>query len=206
MLGSVLAFFLSPLLGLIVRFVPVKDPWERLRAAPGLQRYGSGARLEFDEYLKGLSTVNVASVEDIKDWLLECRYESDETLFAEKDFWQHPATFERMRAGDCEDYALWGWRKLIELGVDATFVAGYCLRDGELDGRHAWILFRDAGVDYVFEPACATKEKMIRPLSEVRADYIPQFGTDHRGKRFAFTGYLLSERKRHTVNASRRTA
>jgi hypothetical protein len=45
-------------------------------------------------------------------------------LFGEADFWQHPSTFERLRTGDCEDFAVWAWRKLIELGYDVDLVAG----------------------------------------------------------------------------------
>jgi predicted transglutaminase-like cysteine proteinase len=34
---------------------------------------------------------------------------------------EHPGAFERRRRGDCEDFALWAWRKLAEVGVDAEF-------------------------------------------------------------------------------------
>jgi hypothetical protein len=147
----------------------------------------------------------VGSLEEVQDWLLECRYESDEALFAEADFWQHPATFEHLRAGDCEDFALWAWRKLIELGMDADVVAGYTLEDGELAGRHAWIVFRQAGLEYLFEPAYRDKARMIRPLAEVRQNYLPQFGVDSTGRRFGFSGYVSVEKRRLRSNATRRT-
>src|SRR5690348_3236184 len=47
----------------------------------------------------------------------DCEYVRDPVH--ERDFWQHPKTFEQLRKGDCEDHALWAWRKLTELGISA---------------------------------------------------------------------------------------
>ena len=110
------AWLVYPVGRLLVQIMPEDDPWERLSVAPRLHMYGSGARLDFPKYLGGPSTVAVTSIEHIQNWLLGCRYERDEVLFAEPYFGQHPTTFEHLRAGDCEDFALWAWRKLIELG------------------------------------------------------------------------------------------
>src|SRR5205085_1473130 len=68
----------------------------------------------FAWYFEGQSAVTVGSVDDVCEWLLECEYVHDPELFHEPDFWQHPRTFERLRKGDCEDHALWAWRKLVE--------------------------------------------------------------------------------------------
>lgn len=195
MIKRALAWVLLPLWRLLVRVLPVEDPWERLSVAPRLHMYGSGARLDFPKYLTGPSCVSVTSIEQIQDWLLECRYERDEVLFAEPDFWQHPTTFEHLRAGDCEDFALWAWRKLIELGIEADIVAGYRLQGAELGGRHAWVVFRQDGLEYLFEAVCRTKERMIQPLADVREEYLPQFGADRTGHRFAFSGYLAVEKR-----------
>jgi hypothetical protein len=184
--------------------MPVDDPWERLPNAPPLVAYGSGARLDFAKYLVGDSLVPVASLEDVQAWLLECRYEHDDVLFGETDFWQHPSTFERLRAGDCEDFAVWAWRKLVELGYDVDLVAGWCVNEGDLDGRHAWLLVRLEGSELLFEPAARARERMLRPLAEVRDQYIPQFGVDRSAKRFAFSGYLVGERLRLNEQASKR--
>jgi hypothetical protein len=196
MIWRVFAKLIRPVWEFTIRHLPIDDPWERLDKQPELQMYGSGARLDFAEYLKGESLVHVTSLEDVQDWLLGCRYEHDDVLFGEPDFWQHPSTFERLRAGDCEDYAVWAWRKLIELGHDVDLVAGWCVRDKELDGRHAWLLIRRDGVELLFEPVAKNREQMIRPLAEVRAGYVPQFGVDRHAKRFAFSGYVLGEQKR----------
>ncbi len=188
----------------MIRHIPVKDPWERLDTQPRLSAYGSGARLDFAAYLKGDSLVAVKSIEDVQDWLLGCQYEQDDVLFGEPDFWQHPSTFERLRAGDCEDFAVWAWRKLIELGYDVDLVAGWCVREGELDGRHAWLLFRRDGVEFLFEPVARDRQRMLRPLAEVRDDYVPQFGVDRRAHRFAFSGYILGEQRRLAKRTAKR--
>ena len=204
MIRRALAKVFRPLWEFTIRHLPIDDPWERLGTEPMLRMYGSGARLDFSAYLKGDTLVVVTSLEEIQDWLLGCRYEHDEVLFGEADFWQHPSTFERLRAGDCEDYAVWAWRKLIELGHDVDLVAGWCVREGELDGRHAWLLLRRDGVEFLFEPVARDRERMLRPLAEVRESYVPQFGVDRHAKRFAFSGYLLGERKRLAKRAAER--
>jgi hypothetical protein len=48
---------------------------------------------------------------------------------------------------------------------------------------------------------------MLLPLSQVRDSYIPQFGVNRLAKRFAFSGYILGERRRLAKQTSaRRTA
>lgn len=195
MIRRAFAWLVSPLWRMFIRVIPEGDPWERIAVAPDLRMYGSGARFDFPKYLAGPSNVSVTSIGEIQDWLLGCKYESDEVLFAESDFWQHPATFERLRAGDCEDFALWAWRKLIELGVDAEIITGYRPEGSELGGRHAWIVFRQEGAEYLFEPTCPTKEEMIRPLADVRNGYLPELGADRAGHRFGFTGYATSQKR-----------
>lgn len=179
----------------LLRLTPVDDPWERFNVVPRLHMYGGGSRREFTQYLAGPSGVTVASLEEVEGWLLGCRYESDEALFAEPDFWQHPTTFERLRAGDCEDFALWAWRKLIELDVDADLVVGYCLRDGQLGGRHAWVVFRRDGGEFLFEAVARSTGAMVRPLADAKGEYLPEFGVDRTGRRFAFAGYMIGQKR-----------
>jgi len=69
--------------------------------------------------LRGQSTVCVNDIAAICEWLADCEYVRDPVH--ERDFWQHPKTFEQLRKGDCEDHALWAWRKLTELGIPAEF-------------------------------------------------------------------------------------
>jgi hypothetical protein len=204
MIWRALAKVIRPLWEFVIRRLPVYDPWERVDTQPRLSAYGSGARLDFAAYLKGDSLVPVTSLEEVQDWLPGCRYEHDEVLFGESDFWQHPSTFERLRAGDCEDFAVWAWRKLIELGYDVDLVAGWCVCDGKLDGRHAWLLFRRDGIEYLFEPVARDREQMLRALPAVRDAYVPQFGVDRHAMRFSFAGYLVGEQRKLAERARTR--
>lgn len=168
----------------------VADPWDRIEVGFALRHLGSGARYDFGWYFEGESAVPVNSLHELRSWLRGCRYVRDEHLFHERDYWQHPRTFEQLRRGDCEDFALWAWRKLVELGHDADFVVGSCT--GEPPGhRHAWVIYREGGVEYLMEPG-----NWVRPLREVRAEYRPFFGVGPDRRRFTFAGYLLALQER----------
>lgn len=185
-----LAKLLDPVFTAAVRLVPVDDPWERLSTRVPLARFGPGARNDFSWYLEGDTAQSPQSLDEMMDWLSGCEYASDETLFAEADFWQHPRTFEHLRRGDCEDFALWAWRKLLELGYDADLVVGRCVPPARESSRHAWIVFRRDGNEYLYEPSRRDRATAVRLLSDVRNRYIPEFGVGPDAKRFAFSGYL----------------
>ena len=67
--------------------------------------------------------------------------------------WQQPCAFEQSRRGDCEDFALWAWRKLVEMGVDAEFYVGrvMCGDDPVSARQHAWVVYR-VDDEFLFEP------------------------------------------------------
>jgi hypothetical protein len=180
---------LKPLSRLLLRTVPLDDPWERFTHDVPLGRYGAGARRDFGWYLEGESRVAVASVDEVQDWLLGCQYLRDPDLFHEADFWQHPLTFEHLRKGDCEDFSLWAWRKLVEMGYDAELVAGRCLHAGEPACCHTWILFRNDDRSFLFDPVVRERTRMICALDEVRAAYLPEVSVDGRLTRYAYAGY-----------------
>jgi hypothetical protein len=200
LLKRVVFFALKPAWWLVLRILPAKDPWERLNVRVALEKYGAGARHDFAWDFEGESAVTVATVEDVQGWLAECAYVHDPALFREDDFWQHPLTFEKLRQGDCEDHAIWAWRKLVELGVDADLVCGRLLpwdpvaKDGHRG--HAWVVFRAANGTFLFETVEKKRERMVRPLAEVCDLYRPEFGVDSKRKRFAFNGMILSLRER----------
>src|SRR5690242_6901772 len=79
---------------------------------------------EFRSYLTGDLTVKCNSLSDIQSFLRKCRYVSDVEQFGDWDYWMHPRHFERVRRGDCEDFALWTWRQLLAIGIDTRFVMG----------------------------------------------------------------------------------
>jgi transglutaminase-like putative cysteine protease len=191
---------LRPLFRWILRVTPQLDPWERLAYHPPAGRFGMGSRQQFEWYLRGESSVSVRSIEEIVEWLLDCVYASDESLFGKPDHWQHPTTFERLRRGDCEDHALWAWRKLLELGIDAEFVVGRKLFDDPdipaTKGGHAWVLFRQEGEEFLLEAVARSESRMVRPLSAVAKKYRPEYGVGRALKTFAFAGMAQTQYER----------
>ena len=165
-----------------------------------LGAYGPGNQHDFSWYLQGESHVSVGNVGELQEWLLGCAYVRDTALFQQGDYWQHPSLFERLRRGDCEDHALWAWRKLIELGYEAELISGRCLpwdpKGEESQRGHVWVNFTSQGTRYLFETTAKNKEAMIHPLSDVAAKYRPEFGVDHHRQRFAFNGILWTMRDR----------
>ena len=148
--------------------------------------FGPGSQQPFTTYFEGETSVRVTCIDDIVAWLKTCEYVSDLELFHERDVWQHPTSFERRKRGDCEDFALWAWRKLAELGIDAEFFVGRVA-----DHQHAWVVYRIDETEFLFEPAARTP-RMIRPLAEVRSGYVPHFAVNRRLATCAFVGCTLA--------------
>jgi hypothetical protein len=170
-----------------------RDPWRPLPLEPPLHAYGPGSTRDFGEYLAGDDTVEVRAVADVVAFALECQYATDRELHGEADAWLHPVTFELVRCGDCEDFALWAWRKLVGLGYDARFVVGVRRRADGTSERHAWVVFRDGGRDFVLDAVVRTPTHVVRPVSELGDEYEPQVGVDRHGARYAFAGICRTE-------------
>ena len=194
-LPRLLARLLAPLADLLAPRVTVEDPWERSSATLPARAFGRGSVRDFRWYFERESGVPVASIDEVCDWLLGCTYVSDRELFNESDFWQHPRTFERLRQGDCEDYALWAWRKLVELGVDAELVSGRWDVTREDAGHHAWVVYREGGTEFLLESVARTRSAMVRPLAEVRRQYRPHVSVNARFETTAFAGALLTRQE-----------
>ena len=194
--------------------MPADDPWQRVDYRVPISRYGLGSKHDFAWYFEGESRVSIRTLDELRDWLIGCEYVQDPELFHEADFWQHPRTFEQLRRGDCEDHALWAWRKLLELGYDADLISGRCLpwRPGVqgADRSHVWVVFRQDGQTYLLETVAKTPQRFIRRLDEVREEYRPEYGVDRHRQRFAFNGVLHTLRDREfgtsASSSSRRTA
>jgi hypothetical protein len=187
--AALFAPFRRALHQLRLRLFPVRDPWVRLPYEAPLGMFGDGARNGFHWVFEGESRVTVSTLDEVIDWLAECRYEADASLFHEADYWQHPRTFEQLRRGDCEDFALWAWRKLVELRIDADLVIGRRVPPGAENSRHAWIVFRDGNDEFVFEPVIQDRATAVRRVTTVRTEYIPEFGVTSDKRRFYFAGY-----------------
>ena len=70
------------------------------------------------------SVIDVHDTKDMAEFLRKCKYVRDKEQFDQKDYWQTPDEFEKNMKGDCEDFALWSWRKFVDLGEDARFAYG----------------------------------------------------------------------------------
>ncbi|HEU4996892.1 MAG TPA: hypothetical protein VFT29_18875 [Gemmatimonadaceae bacterium] len=185
-----------PLLRGLIRIVGVGDPWDRFPRRFPVRVFGTGSKREFRWYFEGHSSVDAQSLDDVCDWLLDCEYVSDPDLFHEPDFWQHPRTFERLKKGDCEDHALWAWRKLVELGFQAELMSGsWTQAPGEFGG-HVWVRFRQENRDFVLEAVANSRERMVRPLEEVREEYEPHVGVDNEFNSYGYFGYLRELERR----------
>lgn len=173
------------------------SPWERLAIEVPATAFGPGSRVQFSRYFEGKSCVPAACLDDIVGWLEACQYVSDLDQFHERDVWQQPCAFEQRRRGDCEDFALWTWRKLIEIGMEAEFFVGRIVCGGEpaIDRQHAWVVYRDGDDAYLFEPAARDRCRMIRPWSIVKDEYVPHFAVDRQFVTSAFVGCILDSHR-----------
>ena len=171
---------------------PSDSPWERMPMEVPATAFGPGSRWQFPHYFEGESGVRVTSIDDIVEWLSTCEYVSDAEQFQEPDVWQEPCAFEQRQRGDCEDFALWAWRKLTEIGVEAEFYVGRVICGaGPAARQHAWIVYRAEREEILFEPAARDRHRMIQPLSAVKDAYLPHFAVDRRFVTSAFIGCLL---------------
>ena len=170
------------------------NSWERYACRVPLHVYGAGSRRCFSWYLDGDVDTGEMDIEEMKLWLDHCQYMADTELFDERDVWQHPITFERLRRGDCEDYALWTWRKLVERGTEAEFCAGWSIHPGEEYHGHTWVLFREKQKTFLFDPVARDRQAMVQPLDDVSHWYVPQVSVDGQLNQFVYGGYYDSFR------------
>ena len=174
----------------LMRLARQRDPWHATVHPVPLWMFGSGCREDFAWYLEGEGRVAVDDLEGLCRWLAGCDYRSDQALFRTDDFWQHPSTFEQIRKGDCDDFALWAWRALGRLGLDAEFMVGQCRWPNGRRGQHAWVLFEKDGRQYLLEGTSGDPKRMILPLEAAKPTYCPHFGVDHSLARKIYRGLL----------------
>jgi Bacterial transglutaminase-like cysteine proteinase BTLCP len=186
---------LSPFTEWAARLIGRESVWERVAMPVPASVFGPGSHRPFAAYFEGESSVQVGSIDDIVAWLQTCEYVSDLELFHERDVWQHPGEFERRKRGDCEDFALWAWRKLAELGIEAELCVGRVIAERVMAEdrpgaarQHAWVVYRQDDAAFLFEPAARAPERMIRPLGDAMGEYVPHFSVNHRFDTNAFVG------------------
>jgi transglutaminase-like putative cysteine protease len=165
----------------------LEKAWDRRELYVSRSCFGNGNENSWEWYFDGKSSVNVSSLDDICSWLSDCEYILDRDLFNKEDFWQHPVTLEHTRKGDCEDQALWAWRKMAALGVAAEFVVGFLdADDGEHADGHAWLIYEHKGQRYIFEATGESQEDMILLFDDHHLEYIPEFSIDFDFRTYVF--------------------
>jgi hypothetical protein len=145
---------------------------------PDLRRRGIKPTFPFGRYFSQPLTIHCESIRDLRKFLSTCRGMGDEEQFGMDDYWQPPEEFEQRRKGDCDDYALWTWRQLVELGYDTRFFLGRCTRYGI---GHAWVTFHRNGEYFLLEPQLWFLGEKMPELSTVR--YEPEFSVAWDGER-----------------------
>ncbi|MEW6365000.1 MAG: transglutaminase-like cysteine peptidase [Acidobacteriota bacterium] len=121
------------------------------------------------------------TLDEVRRFLNTCKYVSDEELFGKKDYWQPPQDFEKIRKGDCEDFALWTWRELLAMGFRSRFVVGKAGRYGD---SHAWVTFDKDGKHYLVESLASGVGLKLPRLSALR--YEPEHSVDWDGRRVRY--------------------
>ena len=181
---------LKPLLRHATKNLTDEDVWSKTKQVLPKEAFGKANLHDWGWYLEGRSTVEVKSAKEIVDWLRGCKYVGDSLLFQEEDFWQHPVTFENMRKGDCEDHALWAWRKLKELGIPAEFVCGRCgPASAKGNHAHAWVHLELSGQQCLMETVSDSLHQMTFPLDEVRKNYCPALSVDTNLNTYRYGGF-----------------
>lgn len=199
-----------PATRLAYRYVADGDAWRSLPHDVPLTLYGSGNLVDdFQFYLQGSSCISVKSIDEVCHWLRKCQYQHDSVLFGRNDFWQHPTGFENLRRGDCEDHALWAWRKLIELGHKTELVIGRSRQHDATDEvPHAWVIYAENGNRFLFEATEKSRQRMIRPLGDVSAQYSPYASVDQDLQRHlyaGFIGWLKAKRERRRARKAEKS-
>jgi len=155
------------------------------------RRRGPHPTFPMGRYVSQPLTVKCENLTAVRRFLLGCKGVADKEQFGRDDYWQPPEDFEQTRKGDCEDFALWTWRQLLDFGYDTRVVFG---RHGRYGIGHAWFQFFSADKCYLVEPQMSSLGETLPRLTTLR--YQPKFSVEwHEGK---LSYYQHAERKPNT--------
>jgi Bacterial transglutaminase-like cysteine proteinase BTLCP len=159
---------------------------------PFIQRRRPHPTLPMGRYLSHPLAIHCRSLEEVRSFLRKCRAVSDEEQFGKLDYWLPPEEFEKRKAGDCEDFSLWTWRQLVEMGLDARIVFG---RHGRYGIGHAWTMFYADGKCFLLEPQARFLGLRLPRLSTLR--YEPKFSVDWDGRTLRYYGHKAETSVHH---------
>jgi hypothetical protein len=144
------------------------------------RRKGPRPTFPLGRYVSHPLTVKCNSIDDVRRFLKECKYVSDKELFGKDEYWQPPEEFEKRKKGDCEDFAFWTWRQLMNMGYDTRVVFG---RAGNYGSGHAWVQF-------IRDEKCYVVESLSRVLGEFprlkTLSYHPKFSVAWDGEKLTY--------------------
>ena len=107
------------------------------------------ATFPMERYISQPLSIYCKNINELRKFLYGCRYVSDKEQFNKDDYWMPPEEFEKRKKGDCDDFALWTWRQLLEMGYKSRYVVG---RAGKYGEGHAWVTMEKDGKQYLVEP------------------------------------------------------
>lgn len=169
-------------------FPEVYDAVGKKVLRPFDRRRGPHPTFPMGRYVSQPLTVNCVDVAELRAFLLGCKAVSDEEQFDTRDYWQPPEEFEVTKQGDCDCFALWTWRQLMEMGYDARVVFGRCGRYG--DG-HAWVEYFADGVCFLVEPQACPLGEILPRLNTLR--YHPRFSVAWDGEKLSYYQHAKQE-------------
>ena len=158
----------------------VSDPFHR--------RKGLHPTFPMGRYVSQPLGIQCKTIGELRRFLSGCQYISDQELFDQRDYWQPPEDFERRMKGDCEDFALWTWRQLLNMGYDARFVGGSAGRYGS---GHAWVEYFENGKCFLLEPLCCQLGYTMPRLLTLR--HQPRISVSWDGKNLKYFSHKRPE-------------
>lgn len=173
----------------LLRIVWRSDPWARFAATLDRGAFG-GTETTPLAALTMHSTVRVASIDELCTWLADCQAARAEPSSRRDTTLDLAVRFEEKRVGNCKSSASWVFVKLHTFGLAPTLVVGRWDESVLPNEYHMWVLFEDRGTTYVFESVEKRRDRMIRPLNEVKQHYTPLYSSTAAGATHVYLEHL----------------
>jgi hypothetical protein len=148
---------------------------------PHLKKRLSHPTFPFGRYVSRPLQVHCSSLQELRAFLKGCKQASDKETFGKDDYWLPPDEFEKSRKGDCDDFALWTWRQLIQMGYKARFVAGRC---GRFKEGHAWVTFEMNTKHYIADGTLWPLGMHLPTIYNLK--YHPIYSVEWNGEKLLF--------------------
>lgn len=132
-------------------------------------------------YVSRPLTVECSSIVDVWKFLRTCRMVSDEKQFGREDYWQPPDEFEKTKKGDCDCFAFWTWRQLLNMHKDARIVFGIT---GARPTGHAWVQYCERDRCFLVDPTLWPLGLRIPRFTTLF--YVPRYSVSWDGSKLRY--------------------